>query len=337
MRQLLNKDLLMTGKTFIEVCSGAGGLSTGFINKGFIPLLLNDVDKWCVKTLSVNHPDINIHEGSMTDIDLSKYKNVDILMGGVPCQAFSQAGKREGVNDSRGKLIISFVEMIKQLEPRMFLIENVKGLISHDNGNTLRLILQSIKDIKKYKVNYKVLNSNNYGVPQKRERLIIVGVHNTITKDFSFPKENVYKPILRDVLIGCPESIGAKYPKKKEELFNLVPEGGCWIDIPEEKQKEYMGRSFYSGGGKRGILKRLDMNKPSLTLLTTPSQKQTERCHPIETRPLQVLEYSRIQTFPDDYYFSGGMTQIYKQIGNAVPVLLAEAIAESVNECLTII
>jgi DNA (cytosine-5)-methyltransferase 1 len=104
--------------------------------------------------------------------------------------------------------------------------------------------------------------------------------------------------------------------------------------LPVETQKEYLGKSFFSGGGKRGILKRLSMEKPSLTLLTTPSQKQTERCHPTETRPLQIREYARIQTFPDDYFFSGTLHQIYKQIGNAVPVNLAQAIALQIRNVL---
>jgi DNA (cytosine-5)-methyltransferase 1 len=143
------------------------------------------------------------------------------------------------------------------------------------------------------------------------------------------------KPVLRDVLENCPESPGFSYNDEKTRLMKLVPQGGCWVDIPVNLQKEYMGNSYISGGGKRGILKRLDMDKPSLTLLTTPSQKQTERCHPIETRPLQILEYSRIQTFPDSYIFFGSINQQYKQIGNAVPVNLAKAMAQSISKVLT--
>ena len=118
--------------------------------------------------------------------------------------------------------------------------------------------------------------------------------------------------------------------------MKLIPQGGCWINLPVDKQKEYLGKSFYSGGGKRGILRRLDMNKPCLTLLCSPSQKQTERCHPIETRPLQILEYSRIQTFPDNYKFGGKIQHIYKQIGNAVSVNLAKAMAGEIIKVLNI-
>jgi DNA (cytosine-5)-methyltransferase 1 len=322
--------------TFIEVCAGAGGLSKGFIDTGFIPLLLNDTDKYCVETLKINHPEANIIKGSMVDLDLEKYKKlkIDVLMGGVPCQSFSQAGKREGINDDRGKLILHFIKMINILNPNIFIIENVQGLVTHEKGNTLQMIINEISKIGKYIINYKVLNANDYSVPQNRKRLIIIGINSTLNKSFKFPEPHKYKPVLKDVLVDCPESDGAVYKKDKYDIMKLVPEGGCWVDIPDEIAKQYMGNSYDSGGGKRGILKRLDMKKPSLTLLTTPSQKQTERCHPKETRPLQTLEYARIQTFPDDYKFSGSINQIYKQIGNAVPVNLGKAIANEVINVL---
>lgn len=322
--------------TFIEVCAGAGGLSKGFIDSGFIPLLLNDNDKHCVDTLKLNHPDANVVKGSMVDLDLEQFKNktIDVLMGGVPCQSFSQAGKRKGVADDRGKLILHFIKMISILNPNVFIIENVQGLVTHDKGKTLQMVINEINKIGKYIINYKVLNANDYSVPQNRKRLIIVGTKTTLKNTFNFPTPHNYKPVLKDVLTNCPKSPGITYKKEKYDIMSLVPEGGCWVDIDENIAKNYMGKSFESGGGKRGILKRLDMNKPSLTLLTTPSQKQTERCHPIETRPLQTLEYARIQTFPDDYKFAGSINQIYKQIGNAVPVNLGKAIAKEVINLL---
>lgn len=320
--------------TFIEVCAGAGGLSKGFINNGFEPLLLNDYDKYCIETLKLNHPNTNIIQGSMTELNYSEYKNIDVLMGGVPCQSFSQAGKRKGINDDRGKLILHFIKMIDEIEPKVFLIENVKGLQTHKNGETLQYILDKINKLNKYNISYKILNANDYSVPQNRERLIIIGINKNITKKFEFPIPEKDKLVLKDVLLNCPKSPGLEYKKEKYDLMKLIPQGGCWVDLPKHLQKEYMGNSYYSGGGKRGILKRLDINKPCLTLLTTPSQKQTERCHPIETRPLQILEYARIQTFPDDYKFYGSINQIYKQIGNAVPVKLAEALSKSILDVI---
>jgi DNA (cytosine-5)-methyltransferase 1 len=325
-----------SAKTFIEVCAGAGGLSKGFMDNGFVPLLLNDFDKHCCNTLLQNHPEANIFHGSMTDIELTQYKNmnVDVLMGGVPCQSFSQAGKRLGIEDERGRLMMSFIKMVTAIEPKVFLIENVKGLATHNNGDTLRYIIEELVKIGLYNIQYSVLNANDYGVPQNRERLIILGTRNDLESEFEYPAVQDVKPVLKDVLTDCPTSIGAVYKKEKCELFDQIPQGGCWVNLPEDLQKSYLGNSYMSGGGKRGILKRLDMEKPSLTLLTTPSQKQTERCHPLETRPLQTLEYARIQTFPDDYKFSGSMNQIYKQIGNAVPVNLASAIAKQVKKVL---
>ena len=137
---------------------------------------------------------------------------------------------------------------------------------------------------------------------------------------------------LMDVLTNVPISQGSKYSKEKIELFKLIKQGGCWINLPQELQMKYLGKSYYSQGGKRGILYRLSLDKPYLTLLCSPSQKQTERCHPLEERPLTIREYARIQTFSDDYKFIGSITSQYKQIGNAVPVELAKKIGEKIIE-----
>lgn len=325
----------MNNYTFVEVCAGAGGLSKGFIDEGFKPLLLNDNNKYCCNTLKKNHPNVNIFHGSMNDIDLDKLKesHIDVLMGGVPCQSFSQAGKQKGIADDRGRLVFHFIKMVDKLNPNIFLIENVKGLLTHDKGQTLRYILEEFNKLDKYNIMHQVLNANDFNVPQNRERLIIVGTKKQ-HKSFIYPPTELKKPVLKDVLNDCPESPGLKYNSDRYEIMKQIPEGGCWINLPEHIQKVYLGKSYYSSGGKRGIAKRLAMDKPSLTLLTTPSQKQTERCHPYETRPLQTLEYSRIQTFPDDYFFDGSVNQIYKQIGNAVPVNLSKALAKAVIDAL---
>jgi len=324
------------GLTFIEVCAGCGGLSSGFIEAGFKPLLINEIDKTFCKTLRKNHPGANVIEASMVDLDLAPYKGkVDVLQGGVPCQAFSQAGERKGLDDPRGKLIMQFNKLINDCEPRMFLVENVKGLTTHNNGETLKGILSLFENSGKYKVYHKVLNSKDYEVPQKRERILIVGVHASIKKPFTYPEKSKKAVVLKDVLEDVPPSIGAKYPEHKASVMKLVPQGGCWVDLPEDIQKAYMGeKGLAAGGGKRGIARRLAMNEQSLTLTTSPCQKQTERCHPIETRPLNVREYARIQTFPDTYIFEGSMGNQYKQIGNAVPVKLALAMAKQIKQYL---
>ena len=322
--------------TFIEVCAGCGGLSTGFMNAGFKPLLINELEKTFCETLRKNHPGENIHCGSMTTLDLTQYKGqVDVLQGGVPCQAFSQAGERLGLEDPRGALIVQFNNLIQQCEPKVFLVENVKGLLTHNNGDTLRDVLALFTGGGAYKVYHKVLNSKDYSVPQKRERVFIIGVKASIDKEFVYPEKHATEVFLRDVLVNVPQSIGATYPEHKAAVMRLVPQGGCWVDLPEDVKKKYMGASMDAGGGKRGMARRLSMDEQSLTLTTSPCQKQTERCHPIETRPLNVREYARIQTFPDTYEFAGGMGAQYKQIGNAVPVKLAEAMALQIKHFLS--
>ena len=321
--------------TFIEVCAGCGGLSTGFTNAGWEPLLINEIDKTCCQTLRRNHPDHAslVVEGSMTEIDV-RDKSPDLLMGGVPCQAFSQAGERKGLEDPRGQLIVHFNRLIGECRPRAFLVENVKGLLTINGGETLKGVLALFENNGQYKVKYKVLNAKDYKVPQKRERIIIVGVRSDIGAEYHFPEPSPKRAVLKDVLLNVPASDGASYPESKRKVLDLVPPGGSWVDLPEEIQKSYMGKSFYSGGGRRGMARRLSMEEQSLTLTTSPAQKQTERCHPTETRPLNVREYARIQTFPDSYEFCGSTARKYRQIGNAVPVRLAEFLADSLKSVI---
>lgn len=324
--------------TFIEVCAGAGGLSSGLMKAGFVPLLINDNNKDCCKTLKKNHPNSNVIFGSMTDSNIMDYTpyigKVDLFTGGVPCQSFSQAGARKGLVDPRGNLMFKFIDIVNQIKPKIFMIENVKGLLSHDKGKTLKTILDTINNSNLYNVTYKCLDASKYNVPQKRERVFIIGVLKTIKTPFIFPIESTTKKVLKDVLINVPKSEGAKYPDSKIKLFKMIPQGGCWVNLPVDIQKQYLGKSFNSGGGKRGILHRLSMDKPSLTLLCTPSQKQTERCHPLEERPLNLKEYARIQTFDDSYNFVGSINSQYKQIGNAVPVELARQVGLSLIKVL---
>lgn len=317
--------------TFIEVCSGAGGLSQGFIQAGFCPILLNDNDKDCCETLRQNHNDYGdiIIQKDIRQLSLKDYQPT-VLIGGIPCQSFSQAGQRKGLEDKRGSLVYEFARLIDECNPRIFMIENVKGLLTLEKGKAFSEIKQVLSRNGKYQIYYKVLNALHFGVPQKRERVFIVG---TLHDEFVFPVPTQNEPVLlKDVLLDVPPNNDGycEYNAKKKEVMKLVPAGGCWVNLPEAVKKEYMGKSIESGGGKRGMARRLSFNKPCLTLTTSPNQKQTERCHPLETRPLTVREYARIQTFADTYTFSGSVTSRYRQIGNAVPVKLAEAMAKSI-------
>ena len=298
------------------------------------------VDAMACMTLRRNHPEWNVLEGDIHQIDFTPLRGkVDFLSGGFPCQAFSYAGKKGGLNDTRGTLFFELARAVKEIQPKVFMGENVKGLLSHDEGRTLDIIRNAIKELGYTLVEPRVLKAIMYQVPQKRERLIIIAIRNDIYKRgirFKWPDPYHRVMTLRDAFFSgalfekdVPQSEGQLYPAKKARVMAMVPEGGDWRDLPVKEQKEYMGGSFYLGGGKTGMARRLSMDEPSLTLTCAPAQKQTERCHPTETRPLTVREYARIQTFPDDWAFEGNLTDQYKQIGNAVPVNLAFAIGRS--------
>ncbi len=321
----------------IELFAGAGGLAIGLEQAGLNCVLLNDNDHWACETLRINRPEWNIIEGDIKNIDFHKYKNkIDIVSGGFPCQAFSYAGKKLGFNDTRGTLFFEFARAISEIKPIMFIAENVKGLLSHDNGRTLKGMMSVLDELNYNVLEPKILKALFYKVPQKRERLLLVGIRKDINIQYDYP--NPYNKIftVKDALkkgelynSDVPESEGYKYPQRKKEILEKVPQGGYWRDLPIELQKEYMKKSFYLGGGKTGMARRMSWDEPSLTLTCNPAQKQTERCHPEETRPFTVREYARLQTFPDDWSFSGSISQQYKQIGNAVPVNLAKEIGFS--------
>lgn len=321
-----------TNYTVIDLFSGAGGTALGLENAGLKHILLNENNKDAVTTLKINRPKWKIDDRSINELTF-KGLNADIVEGGFPCQAFSYAGKKLGFEDVRGTLFFEFARCIKEVKPKIAIGENVRGLLNHDNGKTLQTLIGILEEIG-YRVHYKVLRSQYLDVPQKRERLIIIGIRKDLKVPFIFPKEQNYIITLKDALNNCPDSFGQKYPDHKKSILSLIPPGGYWKDLPIELQKKYMGASYYMGGGKTGMARRLSWDEPSLTLTCAPAQKQTERCHPDETRPLTVREYARIQTFPDEWIFQGSQSSQYKQIGNAVPVNLGYHIGMSVIQML---
>lgn len=326
----------------IELFAGAGGLAAGLEKAGLKCVALNEIDKWACQTLRRNRLNWNVLEGDVKNFDFTQYHNkVDVVTGGFPCQAFSYAGKRLGLNDARGTLFYEFARVVNEVNPVICIGENVRGLISHENGRTLEGMISILDEIGYNVVPVQVLKANHYRVPQKRERLILVGIRKDIEVAYEYPKP--YKKIynLKDALKkgelfnrDVPKSEGAKYPEYKKQVLDMVPPKGYWRDLPKDVQKEYMGGSFYLGGGKTGMARRIGWDEPSLTLTCSPAQKQTERCHPDETRPFTVREYARIQTFPDEWEFSGSIAQQYKQIGNAVPVNLGQEVGYSIVKFL---
>lgn len=327
----------------IELFAGAGGLAIGVEEAGFETIGLIEYDKDACETLRRNRPDWNVIEGDIADIscrDLEEYFGIkkgelDLLSGGAPCQSFSYAGKRLGLEDARGTLFYHYAKFLEQLQPKMFLFENVRGLLTHDRGRTYETITNIFEDAG-YEVTHQVLNAWDHGAPQKRERLITIGIRKDLADavKYHFPDPQDYKPVLRDVLLDCPEGPGIPYGEKKRKIFELVPPGGYWRDIDPDIAKEYMKSCWDMGGGRTGILRRMSLDEPSLAVLTSPSQKQTERCHPLEARPFTVRENARCQMFPDDWEFAGNVSSQYKQVGNAVPVSLAKDIADEIYKAL---
>ncbi|MEQ1638298.1 MAG: DNA (cytosine-5-)-methyltransferase [Methylococcales bacterium] len=328
----------------IELFAGAGGLAIGLEKAGLDTILLNELDKNACATLMANRPHWNVQCGDIAQLDFTPYRDqIDVVTGGFPCQAFSYAGKKMGFEDARGTLFFEFARAVKETNPKLFMAENVRGLLNHDEGNTLQNIRSVIDELGYTLLEPHVMKALFYRVPQKRERLLLVGVRNDLAGLVKFhwprPYQKVYT--LKDALKAgelfiedVPVSAGQSYPAKKESIMAQVPPGGYWRDLPEDIQKVYMQKSFYLGGGKTGMARRMHWDEPCLTLTCAPAQKQTERCHPEATRPFTVREYARIQTFPDDWQFKGALTSQYKQIGNAVPANMAYELGLSVVDFL---
>lgn len=327
----------------IELFAGAGGLALGLEQAGFETIGLVEIDRTACQTLRKNRPQWNTMEADITQLSSKNLEEtfsitkgeLALLSGGYPCQAFSYAGQKKGLEDARGTLFYHYGVFLEKLMPKMFLAENVRGLVSHQKGQTLQTMIDIFTNIG-YQVQWKILDAWDYGVAQKRQRVVIIGIRKDLASQLSFnyPQPHAYKPVLKDILKDVPPSIGAAYPAKKKSVLELVPPGGCWRHLPEDIAKTYMKGSYFLGGGRTGMARRISWEEPSLTLTCSPSQMQTERCHPDETRPFTIRECARIQSFPDSWEFEGTLTNIYKQIGNAVPVNLAKYVGEEIKKTL---
>jgi len=312
----------------IELFAGAGGLALGLEAAGIHPALLVENNKDACNTLRHNRPEWRVRQQDVTKVDYKGYRP-HVVTGGFPCQPFSLIGQRNGERDPRGLLFFEMLRCIDETRPALFLAENVPGLLSQDGGNTMMAIVSAFRQLG-YQVDYRLLNAVDYEVPQSRKRLFIMGTcHDNAV--FQWPKPAPVCHLLNYALQDVPWSTGFTYSNTKADLLSQVPEGKHWTSLDPETQQQYLGPLWNATGtGSTGILRRLSRFKPSLTLLTSPYGKKTERCHPLETRPLSVREYARIQTFPDDYVFTGSDSSQYKQIGNAVPVNLAKALGHSI-------
>lgn len=342
---------------YLSFFSGALGLDLGFEIEGMTPLMYCEFDKKCQETIKANRPDIplisDIREYNSSDIINMVGSDIDLIIGGPPCQAFSTAGSRKSFDDDRGNVFLHFLNVATEISPKYIIMENVRGILSASytrnetdeenlkKGSAL-LYVKNFLESKGYSVSFNLYNSANFGVPQVRERVIIIAckgsgkvpyLEPTHSNELSYnlsPWENL-KGAIKDI----PEEknkICEKFPEKRLKYYRLLKSGQNWRNLPIDLQKEAMGKSFYLGGGKTGFLRRLDWEKPSPTLVTSPNMPATDLAHPELDRPLSVAEYARIQQFPDDWIFCGTVKDQYKQIGNAVPIGLSRAIARHIKK-----
>ena len=349
--------------------SGAMGLDIGIEKAGFNVRLACEVDKFCRQTIALNKPNTallgDINDYKPDDIlqaaKLTKDDDIDLIIGGPPCQAFSTAGKRKGFNDDRGNAFLKYLDIALSLRPKYIVIENVRGLLScplkhrpHDQrgvgyrdisedehkGGALNFVISKLKQ-NGYAYSFNLYNSANFGTPQIRERVIIICSRDGKTPPFLVPthsEDGKYGLPKWQTLQSCIKNISKhdhlNFPEKRLKYYRMLKPGQNWRCLPEDLQKEAMGKSYYSGGGKTGFFRRLDWNKPSPTLVTHPAMPATDLAHPEENRPLSIQEYKRIQEFPQNWELAGSLIQQYKQVGNAVPVSLGFAVGKLIIDLI---
>jgi DNA (cytosine-5)-methyltransferase 1 len=301
----------------VSLFSGAGGLDLGFVRAGHKVIWANDNDPDAVATYSGNIGK-HIVLGNIAEIKSNEIPDCDIVIGGFPCQGFSVANTGRRADDARNRLYLELLRVISDKKPQYFLAENVKGLLTLGKGEIFRRILADFEDVG-YKVDYRLVNAADYGVPQKRQRLIIVGVRNDIKKVFLFPEPTHYNPA-RSKVPGLKQWVGIG-----KALAN-IPEPGDQCDLPNHTFSKYKLR-FNGYLGHR----RIDPNLPAPTVTARGDNKGgvVVLHHPNNERRMSARELASTQSFPLDFVFHCTQSSAYRLIGNAVPPLLAEVIAKS--------
>lgn len=353
--------------TSLSFFSGCLGLDLGLEQAGIHQLIACEIDKATRKSIAANRPGMPILDDLMSyssdDIrkiaGLRKGQRPTLIVGGPPCQAFSTAGKRQGFTDPRGNVFLRYIQVVEDLQPEYVVIENVRGLLSaalkhrplnergadfpalEDDelpGGALAHVLTWLKRLG-YGVRFNLYNAANFGVPQVRERVILIGARDgsqvpwlqpthSDNPNYGLPSWRTFNDVAGD--LKEEQMVGAKFPENRLRFYRLLKPGQYWKHLPEELQKEALGNSYYSGGGKTGFLRRLSWDKPSPTLVTHPAMPATDLAHPEKDRPLSIREYKRIQMFPDDWIIEGSVADQYRQIGNAVPVGLGQAVGRAI-------
>jgi DNA (cytosine-5)-methyltransferase 1 len=349
--------------------SGAMGLDLGLEKAGISVRLACEIDKYSRQTITFNKPDIaligDINAYAADEIlhfaGLSRQDDVDLIIGGPPCQAFSTAGRRNGFHDERGNVFLTYLDIALNIRPKFLVIENVRGILSSPlkhrphhlrgsnypalsldemPGGALYLVLDLIQQAG-YGYSFHLYNAANFGSPQIRERVVIVCSRDGTRPPYLTPTHSAdgahglptWKTF-REATMGLTSHTHINFPAKRLRFYRMLSEGQNWRSLPKELQKEALGNAYHAGGGKTGFLRRISWKKPSPTLVTHPAMPATDLAHPEEDRPLSVEEYKRLQEFPDSWQFAGPILEQYRQIGNAVPASLGLAIGRLIVQLL---
>ena len=318
----------------ISLFTGAGGLDLGFEKAGFEIVWANEFDKSIWETFELNFPNTKLDRRSIVDVQSSDIPEVDGIIGGPPCQSWSEAGAGRGICDSRGKLFHDYIRLLKEKQPKFFLAENVSGILNNKRSEAFANIINEFENAG-YEISQKLLNANDFGVPQDRLRVIIVGYRKDLKKKFEFPEPQGYKPVLKDAIWDLRRAKPAKEGNKTNGNEKL------WAS-----NHEYMNGGFSTMYMSRNRVRAWD--EPSFTIQAggrhAPIHPQAPKMKFIEQnkrifvpgqekkyRRLSVRECARIQTFPDEYIFKYiNIADGYKMIGNAVPVNFAKHIAQKI-------
>lgn len=373
----------------ISLFSGAMGLDLGLERTGRFEILacLEKERPFC-ETIRANQKagrlsdKLRVYEGSITDFDPYQIMeqcslrpgDLDVLVGGPPCQSFSTAGRRGTVQDPRGTLLWDFLRFVEAMRPRFFIMENVRGLLSaalrhrplakrkvepldEDEmpGSVVRLFAEDLQKIAgdPYHMDCFEVNAVNYGAPQLRERAIFIGNRFNTAVDFPNPTHGPQCGETAKTLFDAPTTllpwatlgdaianmsdpgnVVMDFSPRKKSFLDLVPSGSNWRSLSEDKQRESMGKAWFAKGGRSGWWRRLSYDLPCPTLVTMPNHASTSLCHPTEVRALSLREYAAIQEFPSDWQICGTASQQYAQVGNAVPVRLGEIAGQVVAQAM---
>lgn len=352
----------MTAYNTISLFSGAMGLDLGIEKAGFKIRVCVEKDKWAAQTIRAN-TSIPVIERDINEVPTDEilaaagigWQDVTLVIGGPPCQAFSTAGKQKGFADFRGNVMLQYLRVVRDIMPEFFIMENVRGLqsaklnsvpaeyaeyepIKDVKGNAFHFMVAEFRKLG-YSISHALLNAANYGVPEKRERIVVIGHRgervpipsptHSENGEFGTKKWNTLRSCIGD-MEHRTDLHYTELRKRSLPYMKILKEGQNWHNLPEDMAMQAMGKAYFLSGGKTGFLRRLKFDEPSPTLVTSPTMPATLLCHPTQLRPLSIEEYARIQQFPDSWTFNGRLETIYKQIGNAVPVGLGQAVGQQI-------